>query len=202
MTDKSAHTQVPIHELLATRWSPRAFADKAVEPEKLLALLEAARWAASCFNEQPWSYFVAHREDKAAYEQLFSCLVPGNQSWVKAAPVLLLSVAKTHFAYNDQLNRHAGHDVGLATANLTIEATALGLSVHQMAGFDAAKARERLQIPDDYEPMAMIAIGYRGAPDVLPEALQEKELAPRTRKPLKEFVFTAQWGHSADLVKK
>lgn len=195
--NKRATTQVPIHDLVAERWSPLSFADRAVEPEKLLALLEAARWAPSSFNEQPWVYFVATKAEPDEYDKLFQCLMSGNQPWAQAAPILMLSVAHLKFNRNEKPNRHAYHDVGLASATLSLQATALGLVVHQMAGFDQERTRAALAIPADWDPVAMMALGYPGEPSALPEALQEREVAPRTRKELADFIFTGQWGQSA-----
>jgi nitroreductase len=198
--EKAGKADHPIHELIRRRWSPRAFADRPVEPEKLLSLLEAARWAPSSSNEQPWSFIVATRGDRAAYDRLLSCLVEFNVQWAARAPVLMLSVAKLKFDSNGQPNRHAFHEVGLAVGNLLMQATALDLVVHQMAGFDVQMARELFQIPPGYEPCAAIALGYLGKPDSLPEPLRARELAPRSRKPLGEFVFTERWGESSTLV--
>src|SRR3954463_9809046 len=149
----------PIHDLLRRRWSPRAFSDRPVEREKLLSVLEAARWAPSSNNEQPWHYLVARKEEPEEFARLLACLVEKNQSWAKAAPVLMLSVASTVFARNGKPNRHALHDVGQAVADLTVQATALGLFVHQMAGFSAEKARETYGIPENAEPVAALAVG-------------------------------------------
>lgn len=192
--EKPAETRYPVHELIARRWSPRAFSDRAVEREALGSLFEAARWAPSSFNEQPWRFFVATQQEPERFERLARCLTPGNRAWAERAPVLALSIAKLHFDREHRPNRHAGHDVGLAVENLVLQAEALGLSVHQMAGYDPALARELLAIPPDFEPMAMIAIGHRGEPDALPELLAQRERAPRTRRPLDELVFGAGWG--------
>lgn len=192
--EKVATTDHPIHELLHRRWSPLGFADRPVEAAKLLSVLEAARWAPSSFNEQPWSLILATKDNPAEFERLLACLVEGNQQWAKDAPVLMLSVAKLQFSRNDKPNRHAQHDVGLAVGNLVIQATALGLVVHQMAGFHVEKARETFAIPEGYEPVAAIALGYPGDPNDLPERLRERELTARTRKPLAEFIFSGKWG--------
>ena len=199
--EKPAETQYPIHDLIKRRWSPRAFSAQAVEREKLLSLLEAARWAASCFNEQPWSFIVATKESEEEYERLLGCLVESNARWARQAPVLMLSVAKLNFERNAKPNRHAFHDVGQAAASLTLQATALGLVVHQMAGFDVAKAREQFNIPEGYEPVAAIAVGYQGDAGSLPEDLREKEVAPRTRRPLESFVYTGTWGQTSPFLK-
>jgi nitroreductase len=195
-------TEAPytVHDLIRGRWSPRAFANRTVERDKLLILLEAARWAASSANEQPWSLIIATTDQPAEYARLLSCLVESNQVWAQSAPVLMLSVAKIHFDRNGKENRHAFHDVGAAACNLTIQALALDLFVHQMGGFNAEIARSQFGIPSGYDPVAMMAIGYLGDPQTLPAALQDRELAPRTRKPMTEFVFTGGWDRPSDLV--
>ena len=197
---KKAITDTQIHELLAQRWSPRAFLSRPVEPEKLRSLFEAARWAPSSYNEQPWAFILATQQEPEAFAKMLDVLVEGNRVWAKTAPVLLLSVAELQFARNAQRNRHAFHDVGLATANLMTQATALGLAVHAMAGFDVEKARQAFGIPPGWEPVAAIALGYLGEPELLPEKLRERERAPRTRKPLDEMVFARRWGQAAPYV--
>jgi nitroreductase len=164
-------------------------------------LLEAARWAPSSSNEQPWSFIVASKEEPAEFARMLGCLVEFNQSWAKEAPVLLLSIARLNFASSGKPNRHALHDVGQAIASLTVQAMAEGLFVHQMAGFDAEKARREFAIPEGYEPVAVAAIGYLGDANSLPDKLRERELAPRQRKPLKEFVYEGTWGQSASFDK-
>lgn len=201
MIDKSADTQYPIQDLLRQRWSPLAFSEQLVEPEKLRSVLEAARWAASSYNEQPWSFIVATKDNQAEFDRLLGCLAEGNQQWAQNAPVLILSVAKLQFERNGDLNRHAFHDVGAAAANLAIQATALGLFIHQMAGFDVLKAREVYSIPEGYEPVAAIALGYIGDPQTLPERLLQRALAPRSRKPLEKFVFSSSWNQASPLVR-
>ena len=199
--EKPAQTQYPIEEILRRRWSPRAFSDRMVEREKLLSLFEAARWAASCFNEQPWSFIVATKQDPEEYAQLLSCLVELNQQWAQHAPVLMISVARLNFAKNGKPNRYAFHDVGLAVENLTVQATALGLFVHQMAGFSPERVRELYEVPPEFDPVAAIAIGYPGEPGVLDESFREKELAPRQRNPIDSFVFQRAWGSVAPFVR-
>lgn len=197
--DHAASTSFPIAPYLAQRYSPRAFSEQAVPAAVMGSLFEAARWAPSCFNEQPWRFVFAHRADSEAFARLGSCLMEANQRWAMAAPVLLLSVAKTAFSRGDRPNRHAWHDVGLAVENMAVQAHALGLGVHQMAGFDAAKVRVAAAIPDGYEPVAMIAIGYPGDADKLPEDLRARELAPRERKPLATMAFAGTFGAAANL---
>lgn len=155
---------------------------------------EAARWAPSSYNEQPWSYIVAKRENTAEFEKLLSCLLEGNQLWAKAAPVLALGIVRLNFVRNGQPNRSAVHDLGLATANLCVEATARSLFVHQMIGIVQEQARKVYGIPEDSEAWTALAIGYLGDPNELPEKLKERDLALRQRKPLRELVFGGQWG--------
>jgi nitroreductase len=198
--EKLAVTQHPVHELIRRRWSPRAFADKPVELTLLHSLLEAARWAPSSNNEQPWSYIIATRDNPAEYERMMACLREGNQGWAKNAPVLMLSVARMTFERNGQPNRVALYDLGAAAAYLTFEATARGLTVHQMAGILPEKARELYSVPGAHEVVTGIAIGYPGDPETLPEDLQKKELSPRSRKLLAAFVFSGKWGEPSPLV--
>jgi nitroreductase len=198
--EKPAETSYPIEETLRRRWSPRAFSDRMVEPEKLRSLWEAVRWAPSSFNEQPWHFIVATKDDQANYQKLLSCLVEKNQQWARLAPVLMFSVSKLNFEKTGKPNRHAFHDVGLAVANMVIQATALGLFVHQMAGILPEKVRELFDVPEGFEAVAGIAVGYPAEVDVLPEAFREQELAVRTRKPISSFVFDARWGEPSPLV--
>jgi nitroreductase len=197
---KRAPTDFPVHDFISERWSPRAFSDKSVAPEVLVSLFEAARWAPSSSNEQPWAYIVATKHDAENFAKLVSILVPGNSPWAKNAAVLALAVAELAFAKNGTPNRNAQYDVGAASAWLTVEATARGLFVHQMAGYDADKARQVFGIPTGWEPIAAMAIGYPGEADSLPEPMREREIAPRTRKPLSSFVMTGRWGQKAPFV--
>ncbi len=198
--DKTSDNQYPVEKLLRQRWSPLAFSERLVEPEKLCSVLEAARWAASSYNEQPWSFIVATKDDPAEFNRLLGCLAQGNQEWAQNAPVLMLSVAKLYFERNGVENRHAFHDVGAAAAQLAMQATAYGLFIHQMAGFDVPLAKEVYNIPEGYEPVAALALGYLGDPQTLSQRLQQRELAPRARKPLAEFVFSGNWNSSAKVV--
>jgi nitroreductase len=197
LPSKKASPSVPIHELLAERWSPYSFSARAVSVADLKALFEAARWAASSYNEQPWSYFVATKANADEHERLLSCLVPANREWAKAAPVLVLGVVSRTFAKNGKDNRAAVHDLGLASANLVIEATSRGLSVHQMIGLLPDRARELYHLPEQAEAWTAMAIGYKASADELPESLRERDLAPRQRKPTTQFVFTGAWGQPA-----
>ncbi|MGH7819518.1 MAG: nitroreductase family protein, partial [Candidatus Binatia bacterium] len=195
MKSKRATTDHPILEILAERWSPYAFADRPVSADDLRSLFEAARWAPSSYNEQPWSYVVARRDNPAEFERLLSCLVEGNQAWAKSVPVLALGIVSHKFARNGKENRAAVHDLGLAAGNLLTEATARGLAVHQMIGIVPERARELYAIPEGHEAWTGIAIGYAGDSTALPEPLKQRDFAPRTRKPLAEFVFTGKWGN-------
>lgn len=197
-----APTNFPVHDLIRNRWSPRAFADKPVEPAVLASLFEAARWAPSSSNEQPWAYLVATKDDAENFAKTLSVLVDFNAGWAKAAPVLLLAVSAQKFHAKGTPNRNAFYDTGAATALLSVEATVRGLAVHQMAGFDPAKARQVFEIPADWEPIAAIAIGYPGDLDSLPQGLRDREVAPRTRKPLTEFVMSGRWGHTSSIVSR
>ncbi|HPV84343.1 MAG TPA: nitroreductase family protein [Nitrospira sp.] len=191
--EKPAETQFPIHDVLRRRWSPRAYSDRMVEPEKLKSLFEAARWAPSSNNEQPWHFIVGTKTDAPAYDRLFACLKDGNKKWVFRAPVLMLSVARLNFEDEGTPNRHALHDTGMAALSLCLQATAMGLIAHQMAGFDMEKARTDLEIPAGHEPVAMIAVGYPGDAAELPEYLREREVKPRERKPVTDFVSQGMW---------
>ncbi|MGB8474874.1 MAG: nitroreductase family protein [Candidatus Acidiferrum sp.] len=197
---KPAPTDFPINDLIRNRWSPRAFSDQLVEPAVLASLFEAARWAPSSSNEQPWAYLVATKDDAENFTKTLSVLVEFNAGWAKHAPVLALAVSELKFHANGSPNRNAFYDTGAATALLSVEATARGLSVHQMAGFDPVRAKQVFEIPADWEPIAAIAIGYPGDHQSLPEKLRDREVAPRTRKPLSEFVMSGRWGHTSPIV--
>ena len=192
-----AKTDYPVHDLIQNRWSPRAFSDNPVSPEALWSLFEAARWAPSSSNEQPWAFIVGTKDDLETHSKILSTLVEFNQGWAKHAPVLAIAVSQMEFARNKTPNRNAFYDTGAAVAHLTAEATSRGLFVHQMAGFDPQKAIEVFHIPKGWEPIAVFAIGYPGDPNALPDKLRERELAPRSRKPISEFVMSSDWGHPA-----
>jgi nitroreductase len=189
-----------ILDVLRRRWSPKMFSSRPVEPEKLRSILEAARWAPSSRNEQPWSFVVATKKNVETYNRLLSCLNEKNRQWARYAPVLILSVAKMYRDIDAKENRYAFHDVGLSTTNLIVQATALGLYTHVMAGFSVERAQELLGIPEGYEPVAVIALGY------VPQSLGSKRLRAdavpkiRTRKPLDEFVFEGHWGNPAHIL--
>jgi nitroreductase len=195
---KQAPSVEGVLPIILHRWSPRSFADKAVSAADLEKVFEAARWTASSYNEQPWRYFVGIKGD-ATYEKIYSTLVSFNQYWAKAAPVLILGVASTIFAHNGEKNTHCLYDLGAASSYLTLQAAALGLSTHSMAGFDQAAALAAFEVPSNFVAGAVIALGYQGEPaDLGQEQMIAMEQAPRQRKPVSEFVFSS-WGVPAKL---
>lgn len=193
-TAKLATPDHPIHELLSRRWSPYAFSDRPVSKEDLQSLFEAARWSASSYNEQPWRYILATKADPEEFARLLACLVEGNQAWAKNAPVIGIGCVSLNFARNGKPNAAAIHDLGLASGNLTFEATARGLYVHQMIGILPDEVRETYQVPEGVQPYTGLAIGYAADPSTLPENLRERDVAPRPRKPLSEIVFGRTFG--------
>jgi nitroreductase len=200
MSESRSDTGPAIEPELAERWSPYAYSDRAVSDSDLLALLEAARWAPSSYNEQPWRYILARQTDGEAFDKALSCLLEANQVWAKHASVLMIAVTVTTFARNGKPNRACQHDLGLAAGNLCAEATARGLHVHQMIGIVPEKVREVYGVPDNAEPLTAIAIGYLGENPSLPEPLKERDRAVRTRRPLSQTVFAGRWDSAAPLV--
>ena len=198
--EKPATTETPIHELIGKRWSSRAFSDQPVEASKIRSVLEAARWAPSSRNEQPWAFVIATRDDTKNFDVLASTLVESNRAWAQKAAVLIMTLAHTTFERDGSINRLGLHDLGLATSNLVTQATSVGLATHQMGAFDAEAARNLFHIPAGWEPVSVMAMGYPGEAENLPEAYRERELAPRRRKPLEEFVFTGTWGNPAPIL--
>jgi nitroreductase len=194
--EKPAPTKYPIHELIADRWSPRAFADRPVEPGMLHRLFEAARWAPSSFNEQPWGFIVASKQQEEAHAAIAACLTESNREWAQHAPLLMISVAKLTFERNGKPNRHAYHDLGQAVAMMLVQATDLELAAHQMGGFDRDQVRTILEIPDNYDPVAAIALGYPGDSEKLSPELLKREYRPRERKNFNEFVWTEKFGNA------
>jgi nitroreductase len=193
---KPAITQVPVQQTIAERWSGRAYdASKKVSTEQTLALLEAARWAPSCYGDQPWRFIVWDKHaDAASWQKGFDCLMPGNQVWVKDAPLLLLTTANSLFKHNGQPNRWGQYDSGAAAENLCLQAASMGLMAHQMGGFDADKARQVFAIPEQYALMAMMAVGYPADISTLSAEVLERETAPRQRRALGELFFSGAWG--------
>lgn len=192
---KPADTNYPILDILKKRWSPRSFSDQALTPAQIKPLFEAARWAASSFNEQPWRFVIATKDDWTHYERILSCLVEKNQAWAKTAPLIGISIAKENFTKNDGENRCCEHDIGLAIGNLTAQATSMDLFVHEMAGIDQEKAKTTFNIPDGYHAFAGFAIGHVGKPEDLAEDwMVEAEKADRERKAFGEFIFGGAFG--------
>jgi len=184
---KKAHTNHPIISLSSERWSPRAFSSKAIESQKLASVFEAARWAPSAFNEQPWRFIVGKKNDEV-YQNIFESLVAFNKKWAGFAPVLFVAYTKKTFAHNNSENSTAAYDLGQAVAHLTYQAMAEGLFVHQMGGFDKEKIKESFNIDDNYEIHTVIALGYPETPDILPDDLKKAELTPRERNEIAFFV--------------
>jgi nitroreductase len=189
----------PVLDVIRDRWSPAVYAAQTVEPDKLLSILEAARWAPSSYNAQPWSFLVARKEEPEDFARMLSCLVPGNVAWAKHVPVLMISVAKLQSEHGGAGNRYAVHDTGIATGFLMLQAASLGIMAHGMAGFDAAKARELYGIPESHEAVAAIGLGYPGDPQAAPEELRKRNQR-KPRRALDQFVFAGQWGHPLPLL--
>ncbi|MBK6839208.1 MAG: nitroreductase family protein [Bacteroidetes bacterium] len=191
--------KTPVHSFLVDRRSIRAFDPRPIEDETLYLLFEAARWAPSAFNEQPWRFVMAGRENETEFQQMLELLSPSNRSWAKNGSVLILTLAKMFTSHDNRVNRHALYDVGLAVGNLSVQATSMGLSLHQMGGFDSAKSREFYSIPEGYEPISIILVGYPGNAELLPEHLRLRESNPRVRKAIDEFVFSSKFGSGHSL---
>ncbi len=191
---KKPDLEHPVQEFIETRWSPVSFDGRAVPREELMSIFEAARWAPSAFNEQPWRYVLATREDGEAFELIVSCLVEGNQAWARQAGAVALGVTATSFARNDKPNAYARHDLGLASAQLSSEASSRGVMVHQMAGILPDRAREIYGIPEGFEAVTGLALGYPGPNPELGGDFEARDAQPRTRRPLAETLFAGSWG--------
>ena len=191
---KIANTDFPIHDLLARRWSARAFSTKTVEKSKLLSILEAARWAPSSRNEQPWRYVVFTDDNREKLDKAKSVLLEIN-NYAKRAPILICAITKRTYSDNGIYNKLHFHDLGAANENMFLESFNQGLIMHEMGGFNRDKARELFNIPDDYEVGIMIAIGYQDSHEILPERYREKANSPRERKPLSEIAFLEELGN-------
>jgi len=198
MIEKNAITQTPINELLASRWSGRSYdSTRDIDDKKIIALLEAARWAPSCYGDQPWRFIVCNRAtNNQAWEDAFSCLAEGNQSWAKDAPLLILASAGSVMTRNGNPNRWGQYDTGAASMSLCLQATSMGMMVHQMGGFNAEKARKIFLVPEQYTPMAMMAVGYQLPLERIPDELKERELTERSRRSLAEIFFDGAWGNA------
>ncbi|MEM8549904.1 MAG: nitroreductase family protein [Verrucomicrobiota bacterium] len=195
--ERIAHPDHAILPIIQERYSPYVLTGEPVSKALVLSCLEAARWAASSFNEQPWRYILALRSDGAAWDKALSCLVEANQQWAQNAGVLILACVKKTFAYNGKPNRVAEHDLGLAGCSLTLQAQALGLHVHMMGGIDAVAIKTGYQVPDDFEPLTAIAMGYAGAPDTGEAELAKRDTGPRERMPLSAFVYGESFGQAS-----
>jgi len=196
MIDKKAETQIPINDLIASRWSGRAYdPERDISQEHIIALLEAARWAPSCYGDEPWRYIVCNKKDNVgAWDKAYSCLAEGNQSWAKDAQLLILIIADSVMRRNGHPNRWGQYDTGAASMSLCLQATDIGLMVHQMGGFDAEMARDLFAIPEQYNPMAMMAVGYQLPLEMISADVKERELSERSRRPLAKNFFDGQWG--------
>lgn len=195
MFDKTIDTQVPLQELLAKRWSGVAYdPERDIDPQDVMSLAEAARWAPSCFGDQPWRFLFCHKSrTPEAWDKAFNCLLEGNKPWNANVPLLILTCHDTQFVKNGKPNAYGAYDSGAAAMSICIQATQLGLMTHQMAGFNAETAREVFGIPERYIPKAMMAVGYQLPEDKIPEQFRERELAPRNRRPLGESIFAGAW---------
>ncbi len=196
MFKKEIETKVAIHELIASRWSGRAYdSEKMLTREEIISLVEAARWAPSCFGDQPWRFLVFDKStNQSGWEKALSCLAEGNQSWAKDAPLLLLACSDSVLSQNGKPNRWGEYDTGAASLNLSLQAAALDLMVHQMGGFDAEKTKSEFSIPDQFTPMAMMAVGYQLAEETIPDDIKEREYNARARNTLDENFFEGHWG--------
>lgn len=199
LSQKLASPDRAVHDWIRVRWSPYAFSPREVSSQDLLALFEAARWAPSSYNEQPWRYIIATRDQSEQFDTVISCLAEGNRPWARRAPVVGIGMTRVVFERNGEPNRAAVHDLGLASAFLTLEATSRGLYVHQMIGILPERVRLVYQLPDDVEPYTGLAIGYLGDPDGLEEPYRQRDLAARTRRPLASFLFSGRYGEGVQL---
>lgn len=201
MIEKQAVTQFEIHELLAKRWSGRAYdATRTVDNKTIGQLIEAARWSPSCFGDQPWRFVICNKStDTTAWDKAFDCLVEGNQSWAKNAPVLILICSDTQLSANGKPNPFGKYDTGAAMMSLSVQATELGLMVHQMGGYKADQAREAFAVPEQFDTIAMATVGYQLAEEDLPEDTKERELSERSRADFSSHFFTGTWGQSFDV---
>ena len=198
--NKPAPTSLKLLKEIKNRWSPRAFSDRSVEPEKLERIFEAARWSASCFNEQPWRFLIGIKDQDDAWEKIFGVLAEGNQVWCQSVPVLVMLITKKSFSHNNRPNKWANYDLGQTAAYISTQAMTEGLFVHQMAGFDLDLAQKSFSIPDDFEIKTIMTIGYYGDAVVLPENIQKSESGKRSRKPLDTIVFSSEWNKAAGFI--
>lgn len=194
--DKRAKTENTLNPLFENRWSPRSFSDKTVDKDIIKKFLEAASWSASSYNEQPWRFIVGVKDEGKTWDHIFSSVNEWNQQWARNAPILILACAKKHFSRNQKENRHYFYDTGQAVSAMIHQALEDNIYAHQMAGFDPGVCREKFEVPSEYEPVVVVAMGYKGEADQLKEEYQKSELAERSRKPLSEIAFTEVWEKS------
>jgi nitroreductase len=199
--EKPAITQYEIHPIINNRWSPRSFSSKPVSSESLQRIFEAARWAPSSFNEQPWRFIIGIKGDKT-WEMIYDTLIEFNRKWAKLAPVLIMSIGSKILSKNEKPNKMYIYDVGQSVSYITFQAMHEGLRVHQMGGFSAEKAIELFNIPNDYQPLTVIAIGYQGDPGLLDEELKKTEIGSRSRKELKVLVYEEKFGNTSAIISK
>jgi len=198
MNKKDARTTYPVHELLKQRWSPRAFADKPVEKEKLRSLFESARWSPSSYNQQPWRFIIGQNGDDS-YKKIMDALVEFNQKWASSAPVLIAVIGRSINNSGEGKNAVFQYDAGQSVALLSVEAMNQELYVHQMGGFDRKKIAAHFGVPEEYKPVTVLAIGYIGNPDKLEGGLKNSELSERDRFDFDEFVFSGNFGENSGL---
>ena len=196
MIPKSIDTVVPVLPLFAARYSGVSFdPERGVSEEQMLTLAEAARWAPSCFGDQPWRYLICNKAvDASAWEKAWNCLLEKNQAWCKSAPVLIVVCCDTLLSKTGEPNRFGPYDTGAASVSMCLQAASLGLMTHQVGGFVADKVRESFEIPARFTPLAMMAIGYQLPEANLPEQFRTRELAARARNPLSQHFFAGEWG--------
>lgn len=193
MSHKPAPSSVEIHPLIQDRWSPLSFRPEPLTKLQIQQLCEAARWAPSSYNDQPWSFLMAPRDDEIEFSRLLSCLADANQVWAQHAGLLVLAIARTTLTRNGHPNRFGMHDTGMATIQLVLQAEAMGLKAHLMGGYNAAQARAIYEIPESFEPAAVMAIGFPGEVEKLPSELQQRERSERSRRSLDQMIFTGKF---------
>ena len=191
-----------IHPLIATRRSIRAYSPRSIDDESFISLFEAARWASSSRNEQPWRFIAARKEDQEDFQRILDCINDSNRIWAQYGAMLVIVLAKRNFTIHHAPNSHAQHDVGLAIGNLALQATSLRIFLHQMGGIHYEKVRSDFEVPAEYEVISIIVGGYQGDSNSLPEKLRERETHPRLRKELGELVFEGKFGRENHLVKR
>ena len=196
---KKAATDHAVHELIVNRWSPYRFDDKAISNKDLLSLFEAARWAPSSYNEQPWRFLIATKDRPAEFNTLLACLQEGNQAWAQHASALVLASSRLTFERNGEDNQAAIHDLGAAVSYLSLEAASRGIAVHQMIGIDPAKAKRAYRIPEDYRILTAFAIGYPDSSATDEDLYSQRDNTPRARKKIAEFLYQKEWEHPSEI---